>query len=91
MEESILDILLNDRAGKQLDKILLSNMEYVQAEEKIASMIRQLKEMDFTRNQKLLINSLMDVYNEKEAVGEMLYYKRGMADCVELLKEINVL
>lgn len=66
-------------------------MKYLQTEKKIAFMMQQLRAMDFTRDQKLLINRLADVYNEKEAVGEILYYKQGMIDCVEFLKEINIL
>ena len=90
-EESILDILLNDRAVKQLDKMLLSNVEYLKAEKNISFMMQQLRAMDFTREQKRLVNRLVEIYNEKEAVGEMLYYKRGMIDCVEFLKEVNIL
>ena len=88
-ENGLLEIIAAHRTIEDLDKILQKDKVYQEAlvEEQEAS--DQMEVLDFTEDQKKVVDRVITAYNQCGAAYGAAAYRFGMEDSVRLLKELG--
>ena len=88
-ENGLLEIIASHRTMADLDEILQKDKVYQEAlvEEQEAS--DQMEVMDFTEDQKKVVDRVITAYNQCGAAYGAAAYRFGMEDSVRLLKELG--
>lgn len=88
-ENGLLEIIAAHRTMADLDEILQKDKVYQEAlvEEQEAS--DQMEVMDFTEDQKKVVDRVITAYNQCGAAYGAVAYRFGMEDSVRLLKELG--
>lgn len=88
-ENGLLEIIAAHRTMADLDKILQKDKVYQEAlaEEQEAS--DQMEVLDFTEDQKKVVDRVITAYNQCGAAYGAAAYRFGMEDSVRLLKELG--
>lgn len=88
-ENGLLEIIAAHRTMAALDEILQKDKVYQEAlaEEQEAS--DQMEDMDFTEDQKKVVDRVITAYNQCGAAYGAAAYRFGMEDSVRLLKELG--
>lgn len=88
-ENGLLEIIAVHRTMAALDEILQKDKVYQEAlaEEQEAS--DQMEDMDFTKDQKKVVDRVITAYNQCGAAYGAAAYRFGMEDSVRLLKELG--
>lgn len=88
-ENGLLEIIAVHRTMADLDEILQKDKVYQEAlaEEQEAS--DQMEDMDFTEDQKKVVDRVITAYNQCGAAYGAAAYRFGMEDSVRLLKELG--
>lgn len=88
-ENGLLEIIAAHRTVADLDEILQKDKVYQEAlaEEQEAS--DQMEDMDFTEDQKKVVDRVITAYNQCGAAYGAAAYRFGMEDSVRLLKELG--
>lgn len=88
-ENGLLEIIAAHRTMADLDEILQKDKVYQEAlvEEQEAS--DQMEDMDFTEDQKKVVDRVITAYNQCGAAYGAAAYRFGMEDSVRLLKELG--
>ena len=88
-ENGLLEIIAAHRTMTGLDELLKKDKVYQEAlaEEQEAS--DQMEDMDFTKDQKKVVDRVITAYNQCGAAYGAAAYRFGMEDSVRLLKELG--
>ena len=88
-ENGLLEIIAAHRTMTALDELLKKDKVYQEAlaEEQEAS--DQMEDMDFTKDQKKVVDRVITAYNQCGAAYGAAAYRFGMEDSVRLLKELG--
>lgn len=88
-ENGLLEIIAAHRTMTGLDELLKKDKVYQEAlaEEQEAS--DQMEDMDFTEDQKKVVDRVITAYNQCGAAYGAAAYRFGMEDSVRLLKELG--
>ncbi len=88
-ENGLLEVIAAHRTMEDLDKILKKDKDYQEAlvEEQAAS--DQMEDLEFTEEQKKVVDRVITAYNHCGAVYGAAAYRFGMEDSVRLLKELG--
>ena len=88
-KNGLLEIIAAQRTMDDLDALLQKDKDYQDAlaEEKDAS--EQMEDMEFTEEQKKVVDRIITAYNHCGAVYGAVAYRFGMQDSVRLLKELG--
>ena len=88
-ENGLLEVIAAHRTMEDLDKILKKDKDYQAAlvEEQAAS--DQMEDLEFTEEQKKVVDRVITAYNHCGAVYGAAAYRFGMEDSVRLLKELG--
>ena len=65
--------------------------EYRQIQKKINHLTSDFHELSLPEEQRLIIDDLLDCYNESGAHYGKMTYQQGFKDCVSLLVEIGII
>ena len=88
-ENGLLEVIAAHRTMEDLDKILKKDKDYQEAlvEDQAAS--DQMEDLEFTEEQKKVVDRVITAYNHCGAVYGAAAYRFGMEDSVRLLKELG--
>ena len=86
---NLLDILLEERIHKGLEKALNDNELYQSAQKEVDEAISELEKAGLNREQNKVVDKAISATNSSGAAYGATAYKQGFYDGVELVSEIN--
>lgn len=90
MEKLILDYITDYTIDYRIDKILLKNQEYIEFQEKVEILIKQIGGWDLLENENIIIDDLVSCCISQGTIYAKTAYQLGFSDCVTLLKELGI-
>lgn len=91
MEKDILDIITEYAVNEGIDETLLYDAEYVKIQDKIRDMSARFDKLDLTKEERLVVGRMIAAQVESGACYGRIAYKKGVRDCVDLLKAIDLI
>lgn len=91
MSKKVSEIITDHSVNEEMNAILFQNKEYMEIQEEIDKQLEQFKEMDLTKEQRLIVDELLSSYTASGACYGRLTYQKGFQDCVSLLQEIGLI
>lgn len=91
MDKNIFEVITDYAVNEGMCHILKQDDEYKQIQEKIDNLTIKFDEFGLPKEQRLLVDRLLDSYNESGAYYGKMTYQRGFKDCAALLVEIGVI
>lgn len=90
MDKDILEILASYMTKERFDRIATEEKEFLQQDELVQSLTKQLQKSDMTAEQRLAVDRLLTANNESNSVYSQLAYVQGMKDCANMLRRLNL-
>lgn len=88
--DDLLNVLV-ESGIKKLDLVLQEDEEFINLQNETEEATKNYDALDLDRNAKLIIDRMVSAYNSEGAYYGEVAYRLGILDCVELLKELNIL
>lgn len=89
--ESLLDILIDRVISERIYHKLCKDEEYLELRKELDKSVKLFDSLQLDSEQNLVVDKMISAYNAESAFYCEQNYKQGIYDCVQLLKEINVL
>lgn len=86
---SLLDILMEERIHKGLEKVLNDNGLYQSAQKEVDEAINELEKVGLSREQNKLVDKAISATNASGATYGATAYKQGFYDGIKLMSEVN--
>ena len=86
---NLLDILMEERIHKGLEKVLNDNELYQSAQKEVDEAISELENVGLSREQNKVIDKAISATNASGAAYGATAYKQGLYDGIRLMSEIN--
>lgn len=86
---NLLDILMEERIHKGLEKALNDNELYQSAQKEVDEAINELEKVGLSREQNKVVDRAISAVNASGAAYGAIAYRQGFYDGVELVSEIN--
>lgn len=91
MEENILMVMSKMMTRERLDQVIVSEKKYREKDREMGKLSKQLREYDFTREQRQAIDRLLSAGNACCARYGELAYQQGAKDVVAILREFDLI
>lgn len=91
MEKSIFEMITEYAVNEGVNAAIQQNDEYRQIQKKMNDLTSDFHEFNLPEEQRLIIDDLLDCYNESGAYYGKMTYQKGFRDCVLLLLEIGLI
>ena len=91
MEKSIFEMITDYAVNEGVNAAIQQNDEYRQIQKKINHLTSDFHELSLPEEQRLIIDDLLDCYNESGAHYGKMTYQQGFKDCVSLRVEIGII
>ena len=88
-EESLLDILAEERIHKGLENVLNDNKLYQAAQKEVDEAINELEKAGLSRGQNKVVDKAISATNASGAAYGATAYKQGLYDGIKLMLEVN--
>lgn len=88
-EESMLDILTQERLYNALEKALCSSEDYQSVKEEMKKVNNRLEKAGLSKKQDKVIEDLLSVANYRSAVYGAIAYQQGICNGIKLLHEVR--
>ena len=88
-EENLLDILVEERIYKGLDKVLNDNELYQMMQKEVDEALNQLEKVGLSKEQNKTIDKALSAVNASGAAYGAIAYRQGLYDGIKLMGEIN--
>lgn len=88
-KENLLDILMEERIHKGLEKVLDDSELYQSAQKEVDEAINELEEAGLSREQNKVVDKAISVANASGAANGATAYRQGFYDGIELMSEVN--
>lgn len=88
-DENLLDILMEERIHKGLEKVLNDNELYQSAQKEIDEAISDLEKAGLSRQQNKVVDKAISAANASGAAYGAMAYKQGLYDGIRLMSEVN--
>ncbi len=88
-DENLLDILVEERIYKGLDKVLNDNELYQMMQKEVDEALNQLEKVGLSREQNKAIDKALSAVNASGAAYGAIAYKQGLYDGIKLMSEVN--
>lgn len=88
-EESILDIIVEERIHKGLENVLNDSELYQVAQKEVDEAINELERAGLSREQNKVVDKAISATNASGAAYGATAYRQGFYDGVKLVSEIN--
>lgn len=88
--DDLLNVLV-ESGIKKLDLVLQEDEAFINLQKETEEAIKNYDALDLDRNTRLIIDRMVSAYNSEGAYYGEKAYRLGILDCVELLKELNIL
>lgn len=85
------DVIAGYSVNEGLGEALRQNKAYMAVQKKIDEQTALLDGQNFTREQQLMIDRLVDAYTENGALYGRMTYQKGFRDCGNLLWEMGLI
>lgn len=86
--ENLLDILMEERIHKGLEKALNDNELYQSAQKEVDEAINELEEAGLSREQNKVVDKAISAANASGAAYGAVAYRRGFYDGIKIISEI---
>lgn len=86
---NLLDILMEERIHKGLEKALNDNEMYQSAQKEVDEAISELEKAGLSREQNKVVDKAISAANASGAAYGANAYKQGMYDGIKLMFEVN--
>lgn len=91
MERSILEMITEYAVNEGVNCTIQQDEEYKKIQKKINDLTLKFKALGLSKEQHLIVDGLLDSYNESGAYYGKMTYQQGFKDCAALLVEIGVI
>jgi len=88
-KENLLDILMEERIHKGLEKVLDDSELYQSAQKEVDEAINELEEAGLSREQNKVVDKAISAANASGAAYGATAYRQGFYDGIELMPEVN--
>lgn len=88
-ENSLLEILLEERMNGALDHFLMTDTCYQNTCESLRERLRKLDKMKLTKKQFLAVDRVLTAQNFNSSEYGRAAYRQGFQDCLLLMQEIE--
>ncbi|MBD5516077.1 MAG: hypothetical protein HDR06_15910 [Lachnospiraceae bacterium] len=88
-EESLLDILAEERIHRGLENVLNDNKLYQAAQKEVDEAINELENVGLSRDQNKVVDKAISATNASGAAYGASAYKQGLYDGIKLMTEVN--
>lgn len=88
-KENLLDILMEERIHKGLEKVLDDNELYQSAQRDVDEAINELEEAGLSREQNKVVDKAISAANASGAAYGATAYRQGFYDGIELVSEVT--
>ena len=88
-EESLLDILAEERIHTALQDALNENELYQSAEKEVDETLNELEKVGLSREQNKVVDKALSATNASGAAYGATAYKQGFYDGIKLMSEVN--
>lgn len=88
-KENLLDILMEERIHKGLEKVLDDSELYQSAQKEVDEAINELEEAGLSREQNKVVDKAISAANASGAAYGATAYRQGFYDGIELMSEVN--
>lgn len=88
--DDLLNVLV-ESGIKRMDLVLQEDEAFINLQKETEEVIKNYDALDLDRKAKLIIDRMISAYNSEGAYYGEVAYRLGILDCVELLKELNIL
>lgn len=89
IENSLLDILAEERIHKSLENVLNDNKLYQERQKEVDATINELEKVGLSREQKKVVDKALSAVNASGAAYGIVAYKQGLYDGIKLVSEVN--
>ena len=86
---NLLDILMEERIHKGLEKALNDNEFYQSAQKEVDEAISELENVGLSRDQNKVVDRALSATNASGAAYGATAYKQGLYDGIKLMSEVN--
>lgn len=90
MGKSIMEYITNYAINYRIDEILLKNQEYIELQEKVEILIKQIGRWQLAENENTTIDELVRCCISQGTIYAKTAYQLGFSDSVALLEEIGI-
>ncbi|MCM1387108.1 MAG: hypothetical protein NC231_07260 [Bacillus sp. (in: Bacteria)] len=91
MRKKVFDVIAGYSVNEGMDDAVLQNKEYISIQDKIQKQTELLNQLNLSERQYKMVFRLINSHIESGAFYGAMTYKQGFLDCVELLREVNLL
>lgn len=91
MERNILEMITEYAVNEDVNCTIQQDDEYKKIQKKINDLTLRFKALGLSKEQHLIVDDLLDSYNESGAYYGKMTYQQGFKDCAALLVEIGVI
>ncbi len=88
-DDNLLDVLMEERIHKGLEKALNDNELYKSAQKEVDEAINELEKAGFSREQNKVIDKAISAANASGAAYGATAYRQGFNDGIKLISEVN--
>lgn len=88
-KENLLDILMEERIHKDLEKALNDNELYQSAQKEVDEAINELEEAGLSREQNKVVDKAISAANASGAAYGATAYRQGFYDGIKLMSEVE--
>ena len=88
-DDNLLDVLMEERIHKGLEKALNDNELYKSAQKEVDEAINELEKAGFSRDQNKVVDKAISAANASGAAYGATAYRQGFNDGIKLISEVN--
>lgn len=88
-KENLLDILMEERIHKGLEKALNDNELYQSAQKEVDGAINELEKAGLSRDQNKVVDKAISAANASGAAYGAVAYRQGVYDGIKLMSEVE--
>lgn len=88
-DENLLDILMEERIHKGLEKALNDNELYQSAQKEVDEAINKLEDVGLSREQNKIVDKAISAANASGAAYGAVAYRQGFNDGIKLMSEVK--
>lgn len=91
MDKDIREILAGYMTKERFDRIATEEKKFLQKDELVQSLTKQLQKSEMTEEQRLAVDRLLTANKESNSIYSQLSYIQGVKDCANMLKRLNLI
>ncbi len=91
MDKDIREILAGYMTKERFDRIATEEKKFLQKDELVQSLTKQLQKSEMTKEQRLAVDQLLTANKESNSIYSQLAYIQGVKDCANMLKRLNLI